>query len=315
MATNKLSFILAQGVNFLYPFSVGAAITLIEDDNPSLELIFSIVKKYKPTIFTSLPQYYQSILEYYREHSGDYFSATRYFICGGDILPFNLLREWKATFDKDICNVIGSTEVCTWCIATQPGRVKDGSLGQLCPGVEARVVGDDGNDVENGKIGTLWVRTSTLMNGYWRNQEATKRVMREDNWYITGDMVTKDLDGHFWYYGREQDLFKFGASFIAPREMAEQVTKSDFVRDSVVVVVGGVPIAFVILNEGVVKTEGTKGMILDGIKAETWSAVPMRPHDVVFIDQFPLTERKKVDIVKLKALYNSVHSSSGMSSM
>ncbi len=71
-----------------------------------------------------------------------------------------------------------------------------GSIGVLVPHLETRLVDIDGNDVEDGQPGELWIKGPTVMKGYWRNEEATKNTF-EGDWFKTGDIAQRDKDGFY----------------------------------------------------------------------------------------------------------------------
>lgn len=86
---------------------------------------------------------------------------------------------------------------------------KAGSVGQLVPHLEARLVADDGQDVEEGAPGELWLRGACTFKGYLRNAEATKAVVTEDGWFKTGDVLTRDSEGFFTVTDRKKELIKY----------------------------------------------------------------------------------------------------------
>ena len=101
----------------------------------------------------------------------------------------------------------GLTETTAPCMCTrlEDAERKIGSAGQLIPGTEAKLVDLDGNtlkiefDAKTGrsKAGEFCLRGSTVMKGYWRNEEATKGTFLEGGWYRTGDIAEVDRDGFF----------------------------------------------------------------------------------------------------------------------
>ena len=68
-----------------------------------------------------------------------------------------------------------------------------GSAGILLPGVEARVVRDDGSLADSNESGELWIRSGCVGMGYWGNERATKETF-VDGWLRTGDRVRMDKD-------------------------------------------------------------------------------------------------------------------------
>ncbi len=75
-------------------------------------------------------------------------------------------------------------------------RPKPGSIGKLLPGVEARLAED----------GELQVRTPSLFDGYYRDEEATRSVMSEGGWFSTGDIGEVDSDAYWYITGRKKEL-------------------------------------------------------------------------------------------------------------
>ena len=69
------------------------------------------------------------------------------------------------------------------------------SCGVPGPGVELRVVDDDGNDVPTCEVGEIWVRSQQVMKGYWNKPEATGEAITPDGWFRTGDAGYLDADG------------------------------------------------------------------------------------------------------------------------
>jgi long-subunit acyl-CoA synthetase (AMP-forming) len=69
--------------------------------------------------------------------------------------------------------------------------------GVLLPGLEARIVKDDGVDAEYGESGELWMRGKTIALCYWKNENATKDTFVPGGWLRTGDRFTMDEAGRF----------------------------------------------------------------------------------------------------------------------
>jgi long-subunit acyl-CoA synthetase (AMP-forming) len=73
-----------------------------------------------------------------------------------------------------------------------------GSTGILIPGMEARIIRDDGTDANINEIGELWLRGGNVALGYWNNEKASKETF-VDGWVHTGDKFRVDADGNFWF--------------------------------------------------------------------------------------------------------------------
>ena len=75
------------------------------------------------------------------------------------------------------------------------GGVKPGSVGLLLPGVEARIIRDDGTLAGYNEPGELWIKGENVALGYWGNEKATKETF-VDGWLRTGDRIRIEEDGN-----------------------------------------------------------------------------------------------------------------------
>lgn len=111
------------------------------------------------------------------------------------------------------------------------GRVKDktGSTGVLLPGVEARIVRDDGSDADINETGELWLRGGFVALGYWNNEKATNETFVEGGqWLRTGDNFRVDQDGIFLFVLLSTHFPSFGSSriFFQFRRQGERHTQN-----------------------------------------------------------------------------------------
>lgn len=132
----------------------------------------------------------------------------------GAALPSSLVdRLARLLPDTAMVSMFGLTE-CKRATITpldQIGR-RPGSAGVALPGTEIYVVDEDGNRLPAGDVGELVVRGPNVMSGYWRAPELTARRFRQDEFGArllhTGDLCRVDPDGHLYFLGRRDDLYK-----------------------------------------------------------------------------------------------------------
>jgi carnitine-CoA ligase len=86
------------------------------------------------------------------------------------------------------------------------------------PWARCRVVDDEGADVGAGEAGELWVRHPIVMQGYFREPEQTRAAFR-DGWFMTGDLVKRDADGHYTFVSRKKDIIRRRGENIAGAEI------------------------------------------------------------------------------------------------
>jgi long-chain acyl-CoA synthetase len=189
-----------------------------------------------------------------RELSGSPFDVSSLRQCGagGDTVSVTLQNEFREKFGVDIQEGIGMTESVP-IFLNRPGRIRLGSVGELGPGMEVRIVDDTGADVEPGTTGELIVRTAAMMIGYWNDPDATAAAVR-DGWLHTGDRARRDEDGYCWFAGRKKEIIIRGGSNVAPQEVEEVLLQHPAIFQAGVV---GVPdpelgesvVAFVTLRD------------------------------------------------------------------
>ena len=113
------------------------------------------------------------------------------------------------------------------------------SCGKPFPWVDVRIVGAaTGDDVADGEVGELWVRSAQNMAGYWANPTATEVTVTDDGWLKTGDAGYRDPDGFLFLHDRVKDMIVSGAENIYPAEVENAIAKHPDVVDVAVV---GVP--------------------------------------------------------------------------
>jgi long-chain acyl-CoA synthetase len=154
---------------------------------------------------------------------------------GGAGLPLEVRRQFERTFECRITDGYALTECNGSAVVYWDGdRFRPGSVGRAMPGVELRIVDDDGRDLPTGAAGEVLIRSDTLMLGYWRNEDATRAVIR-DGWLWSGDVGYLDQDGFLYLVGRKKDLIIKGGENIAPREIEESLYEHPDVAEAAVV--------------------------------------------------------------------------------
>lgn len=126
-------------------------------------------------------------------------------LCGAAPLSRELQNECQRRFSVQINQGWGMTEVTCGALHV-PGGIKDdsGSVGQLDPNCECRLVDEDGNDVEVGKPGEMLIRGPNVCLRYWRNEAATKECLDDQGWLKTGDIAVCNDEGFFWIVDRKK---------------------------------------------------------------------------------------------------------------
>jgi fatty-acyl-CoA synthase len=181
----------------------------------------------------------------------------------------------------------------TW--ADDPIEVRVGTVGSPLPGVEVRLVDPVTRlDAAPGVAGELCVRSHGVMAGYYKNPEATARVIDADGWLYTGDLALRRDDGNYRIVGRSKELIIRGGENIYPPEIEEYLCDHPAVAEVAVVglpdpVYGEVVSAWVVPKTGSTLTP-------DEIRAFCRGQIAhfKVPHYVEVVDQLPRTVTGKI---------------------
>jgi benzoate-CoA ligase family protein len=295
----KLFFGYATGTNLLFPFAVGGA-TALFSERSTAEKMFEVIKRYRPTILTTVPTMINSMLNVPGASAKDV-SSLRFCYSAGEALPKELYERWMNAFGVDICDGIGSAEMFHIYITNRPGDIKPGSLGRIVEGYEAKVVDAEGKEVAPGEMGTLKIKGDSAALCYWNAHEKSKETFAGD-WCTTGDQFHVDEDGYYWYHGRTDDMLKVSGVFVAPAEIENCLLQHEAVLECAVVghESDGLvkPKAFVVLRAGFTAVDSLAEEIKQFVKKHI--AIYKYPRWVEFVDSLPKNDRGKIDRKKLK---------------
>jgi benzoate-CoA ligase family protein len=296
----KLFFGYATGTNLLFPFAVGGA-TALFSERSTAEKMFEVIKRYRPTILTTVPTMINSMLNVPGAAKDD-LASLRFCYSAGEALPIELYERWMSAYGVDICDGIGSAEMFHIYITNRPGGIKPGSLGRIVEGYEAKIVDADSNEVPVGEMGTLKIKGDSAALCYWNAHEKSKETFAGD-WCTTGDQFHVDENGYYWYHGRTDDMLKVSGVFVAPAEIENCLLQHASVLECAVVgheSEGLVkPKAFVVLREGFDGTDQLVEEIKQFVKSRI--AVYKYPRWVEFVSSLPKNDRGKIDRKQLKA--------------
>ena len=297
----KLFFGYATGTNLLFPFAVGGA-TALFSERSTAEKMFEVIKRYHPTILTTVPTMINSMLNVPGAAADD-LASLRFCYSAGEALPIELYERWMNAYGVDICDGIGSAEMFHIYITNRPGDIKAGSLGRLVEGYEAKIVDADGNEVPVGAMGTLKIKGDSAALCYWNAHEKSKETFAGD-WCTSGDQFHVDAEGYYWYHGRTDDMLKVSGVFVAPAEIENCLLQHEAILECAVVgheSEDGLvkPKAFVVLREGFAESDELVDEIKQFVKSRI--AVYKYPRWVDFVSSLPKNDRGKIDRRKLKA--------------
>jgi 2-aminobenzoate-CoA ligase len=247
----SLSFAFGLGAMLVFPLSAGACSVLLDGFNA--DTLLHVIASHRITVLCATATTYRMLLRLPDLESRADFRSLRLAVSSGERLEAETALEWRHRTSVELIDSFGTTEMCHVFLSQRPGAIEPGSLGTPVPGYEVRVVDNDLRDVAAGTPGALAVRGPTGC-VYWRRQGAQSRYVR-DGWNLTGDVVTRDADGRFWFRGRRDDLI-ISAGYKVSRAEVERVLRAHpGVEDASVLtepdpVRGAVPAALIVCRPG-----------------------------------------------------------------
>jgi len=298
---SKLFFSYGFGGGMTFPLWAGSTIVVIPEKTTP-ELTFSVIGKFRPTVFFGVPTLYGQQLHAAEQAKPD-MSSIRIALSAGEALPAHIYEQAKKNFGFTILDGIGSTEVLHIFISNRVGDVRPGTSGTPVPGYEVKIVDGEGKAVDPGQIGTLWVKGESNASMYWNNPEKTAQTMIGP-WLNTGDMYYVDEDGYYVNAGRGDDMLKVGGMWCSPIEIEAHLLRHPRVRE--VAVVGRrdaddmmKPEAFVVLKDSSANAEETTTELVEFCKEGL--ARFKYPRWFNYIDELPKTTSGKIQRFKLRS--------------
>lgn len=189
------------------------------------------------TMWNGVPAMFAKLLEHVRLTGAKVEApALRFLSAGGSPLDPAIKSETEALFGQVLNNGYGLTESApTICQTRLDAPRADCSVGHALPGVEVRIVGENGRDVPDGEVGELWSRGPGTMKGYYRAPELTAEVIDPDGWLNTGDFARRDPDGALFIVGRAKELIIRSGFNVYPAEVEAVLNAHPQVTQSAVV--------------------------------------------------------------------------------
>lgn len=282
----------------LSPLQTGAAIVMLPRFTP--EDAVKAITAARATVFPGVATMFRRVLDCpFLPKNG--FDGLRIAVSGAAPCPWPLAEEWRHRTGVRIVRGYGMSELFrpVSFSAVERDEAPD-SIGRPLPGVEVRIVADNGCDVAAGEIGELWIQTPARLTEYLNQPEETRAVL-EAGWFKTGDLATQSPDGLVRLVGRKKEIILRGGYTVAAGEVEALLMTHPEVAEAAVV---GVPHpelgeeirAYVALRP---HARLTPDDIVAWCRAR--AATYKYPRDVRLCDELPRGPTGKVDKTQLPA--------------
>ncbi len=282
----------------LVPLYLGCTIVIVEAIRPPKPWI-QLMGKHGVTVFSAVPQIYAVLaeqakgfkrwaLKYY------FFRKVRFCISGAAPLQDETLQKFEDRIGTPLLQGYGLTETSPVVSSNTLKKRRKGSVGQPFPGIQVKIIDEKENTLAADAEGEICIQGPNIMQGYHKQEQATREVFTRDGWFKTGDVGLIDRDGYLYIKDRIKDMIIVKGLKVFSIQVEEVLLSHPVVQEAAVV---GIPDAsgdetvkaFVVLKEG---------FTLD--KAELMKlcheklAAYKRPRDIEFRKELPKNALQKV---------------------
>lgn len=206
------------GLNVVLGLSLagGASVVLVQRFDPVATM--ETIAERNVTVLPGAPSLWMALAQ--MDHpTSDGFKNIRLALSGAAKLPEQIAHSISARFGLQVHEGYGLTEASPVVTTSVGMEWTPGSIGRPVPGVELRIVDENGGDALVGDSGEIWIRGENIFAGYLNDAEATSRVLSADGWLRTGDIAVVDDAGHLFMVDRAKDLIIVSGFNVFPAEV------------------------------------------------------------------------------------------------
>jgi malonyl-CoA/methylmalonyl-CoA synthetase len=259
------------------------------------------------TLYMAVPTIYHRLIAHlgeaadvdparFREEVDD----MRLMVSGSAALPIPVLEQWRELSGHTLLERYGMTEIGMGLSNPYRGERIPGSVGVPLPGVEVRLVDDDGGELPDGTPGEIQVKGPTVFLEYWDRPEDTDAAFTPDGWFRTGDTGVVE-EGRYRILGRSSvDILKTGGEKVSALEIEEVLLGHEAISEAAVVGIDdeewGQRVVAVLVAPGPVEGEELRLWVKDRLAPHK---VPKEFH---FTDSLPrnaMGKTQKPEVVRL----------------
>ncbi len=286
----------AGWVFFMCILAFGTKLVLQERFSP-LESLRQI-ERHQISLICLVPSMYIAMVGL-KEFKKFNLSSLKYAIVfGAPSSPVLLKRFHRVCPNAYLLNGWGMTETSPPNMVLPLGSQNIESVGKPAPWIEMKICDEQDRRVPVGQVGELAVRGWPVMEGYYKEPELTREVMK-DGWFYTGDLARTDSQGFFYIVGRKREMIKVAGERVHAPEVEEVIHRHPKVSEVAVVGLsdklrGEVPKAYIVLKKGQALTEDDMRYFCREHLAHF-----KIPHYFEFRDSLPKTRSGKIDKASL----------------
>lgn len=258
------------------------------------------------TTMMGVPTFYTRLLGDDR-FTADLVQSMRLFISGSAPLLAETHDKFGERTGHRILERYGMTETGMNTSNPYDAERRAGTVGFPLPDIEVRITSPETEeDIPEGEIGMIEVRGPNVFKGYWQMPEKTREELRENGFFITGDLGRRDTDGYIYIVGRNKDLIISGGYNVYPKEVEQVIDDVDWVSESAVVGVphpdfGEAVVAIIVAQKG-------RSADMQTLMRATREKLAKfkQPKETILIEELPRNTMGKVQKNVLRSIYEDL---------
>jgi long-chain acyl-CoA synthetase len=230
--------------------------------------------------------------------------SVRLVLSGSAPLGIEAIQRFSDQTGLTVHQGYGLTEASPAVTSTlASATTKPGSVGSALPGVELRVVDDQGHEVSGDDPGEIWVRGDNMFVGYWPNREGGPG---DDGWFATGDVGYLDDEGDLFLVDRKRELVIVSGFNVYPTEVEDVIVEIPDVFEAAVIgapddEAGEAVVAYVVPQDGITMSQERLAEAVDAHCADRLARFK-RPREVHVVDELPHSVTGKVAKGRLRSV-------------
>jgi fatty-acyl-CoA synthase len=294
-----------------YAATAAGAKQVFPGPSPDPADLVALIEDEGVTLTAGVPTVWLGVLDYLADHDADLGDLER-IVIGGAAPPERLIRAFDGR-GVEVVHGWGMTETAPVGAVShlkpelhdadyEAQLAKRAKQGLVLPGLEFRVIDDDGAEVphDGEAMGELLIRGPWVATSYYGRDDDEAF---EGSWLRTGDVVTVDADGYVELVDRATDVIKSGGEWISSQTVENAIMDGGRVREAAVVGVphdrwGERPVAYVVTDADA----DDRGALIDAASERVRESAPdwWVPDRFEFVDTLPRTATGKFDKVGLR---------------
>ncbi|MCG7344962.1 acetate--CoA ligase [Sporosarcina sp. ACRSL] len=257
---------------------------------------YSVLEKSGVTVWYSAPTAFRMLMAEGDDKTTNYdLSKIRHILSVGEPLNPEVIRWGIKTLSNRIHDTWWMTETGAQLIVNLPSdKIIPGSMGRPFPGIEAAILGDDGEKLAPGKVGHLALKANwpAIMREVWNDPAKYSTYFPFEGWYVSGDLATIDENGYIFFQGRSDDMINSSGERIGPFEVESKLIEHPAVAEVGVIgkpdaVRGEIVKAFIVLRDGF---EASDALLQElRLFVRSGLAAHAAPREIEFLEELPKT--------------------------